>query len=96
VEEDRLHVAVIVPEATERLAGQFAPSPVDGVTNELRVTFPLKLPIEVRVIVELPVPPELKSAGDVAEREKSGTSKTVTRTVVERERELVLPVMVTV
>jgi hypothetical protein len=96
VEEDRLHVAVIVPEATERLAGQFATSPVDGVTNELRVTFPLKLPIEVRVIVELPIPPELKSAGDVAEREKSGTSKTVTRTVVERERELVLPVMVTV
>jgi hypothetical protein len=96
VEEDGLHVPVTVPEMTERLAGQFALSSVDGVTIVLRVTFPLKLPIEARIIIELPVPPVLKSAGEVADKEKSGTSTNVTRTFVECEMELVLPVTVTV
>ena len=80
----------------ERLTGQFALKPVDGATVALRVMFPLKLPIEARVIVELPVPPSLKSAGEVADKEKSGTSTIVTRNVVACEMELVLPATVTV
>lgn len=83
-------------DVSERLAGQFALNPEDGATVALRVMFPLKLPIEARVIVELPVAPSLKSVGEVAEKEKSGISTIVTRTVVECEMELVLPVIVTV
>ncbi len=41
----------------------------------MRVTAPVKLPIGVMVIVELPVAPVLKSAGDEAEIEKSDTAK---------------------
>jgi hypothetical protein len=41
----------------------------------LRVTVPVKLPIGVTVIVELPVAPVLKSAGEDAEIEKSTTTK---------------------
>jgi len=48
---------------------------VAGETTVLRVTVPVKLPIGVIVIVELPVAPVLKSAGDVAEIEKSDTAK---------------------
>jgi hypothetical protein len=44
---------------------------VAGETTVLRVTVPVKPPIGVTVIVELPVAPVLKSAGDVAEIEKS-------------------------
>jgi len=49
--------------------------PVTGETTVFRVTVPVKPPIGVMVIVELPVAPVLKSAGDVAEIEKSTTAK---------------------
>jgi hypothetical protein len=54
-----------------RLAGQLAVRPVDGETTVVRVTVPVKVPIGVTVIVELPVAPVLKSADDEAEIEKS-------------------------
>ncbi len=41
----------------------------------VRATAPVKLPIGVTVIVELPVAPVLKSAGDVAEIVKSTVAK---------------------
>src|SRR2546422_3016446 len=41
-------------------------------TTVLRVTVPVKPPDGVTVIVELPVAPVLKSAGEVAEIAKSG------------------------
>ncbi len=75
MEEDGAHVPVTAPEVTVRLAGQFAVRPVEGETTVLRVTVPVKLPIGVMVIVELPVAPVLKSAGDEAEIEKSDTAK---------------------
>ena len=71
MEEDGAHVPVTAPDVTVRLAGQFAVRPVEGETTVLRVTAPVKLPIGVTVIVELPVAPVLKLAGDVAEIEKS-------------------------
>jgi hypothetical protein len=40
--------------------------PVAGETTVFRVTVPVKPPVGVTVIVELPVAPVLKSAGDVA------------------------------
>jgi hypothetical protein len=49
-----------------RLAGQLAVRPVDGDTTVVRVTVPVKAPIGVIVMVELPVAPVLKSAGEVA------------------------------
>jgi hypothetical protein len=54
-----------------RLAGQFAARPVDGETVIVKVTVPVKPPMGVTVIVELPVAPVLKSAGDIAEIVKS-------------------------
>ena len=48
-----------------------AARPVDGETTVLRVTVPVKPPDGVTVIVELPVAPVLKSAGEVAEIVKS-------------------------
>jgi len=75
VEEAGLQVPVTAPEVTVRLAGQLAVRPVAGETTVLRVTVPVKLPIGVIVIVELPVAPVLKSAGDEAEIEKSDTAK---------------------
>ena len=75
MEEDGAHVPVTAPEVTVRLAGQLAVRPVEGETTVLRVTVPVKLPIGVMVIVELPVAPVLKSAGDEAEIEKSDTAK---------------------
>ncbi len=96
VEEAGLHVVVVVPEVTERVEGQFAVSPVEGVIIVFKVTFPLKLPIEARVMVEIPVAPELKSAGEVADKEKLGDDERATRTVIECEIEVVLPVMVNV
>jgi hypothetical protein len=71
VEEDGLQLPVTAPEVTVRLAGQFAVRPVEGETTVVRVTVPVKVPIGVTVIVELPVAPVLKSAGDAAETEKS-------------------------
>jgi hypothetical protein len=49
-----------------RLAGQLAVRPVEGETIVVRVTVPVKAPIGVTVIVELPVAPVLKSAGEDA------------------------------
>ena len=71
MEEDGAHVPVTAPDVTVRLAGQFAVRPVEGETTVLRVTVPVKLPIGVTVIVELPVAPALKSAGEEAEMVKS-------------------------
>ena len=71
MEEDGLQVPVTAPETTVRLVGQLAARPVDGETTVVRVTAPVKLPIGVIVIVELPVAPVLKSAGEDAEIVKS-------------------------
>ncbi len=71
MKEDGAHDPVTAPEVTVRLAGQLAVRPVAGETTVLRVTVPVKLPIGVTVIVELPVAPVLKSAGEDAEIEKS-------------------------
>ena len=71
MEEDGAHVPVTAPDVTVRLAGQLAARPVDGETTVVRVTVPVKVPIGVTVIVELPVAPVLKSAGEDAEIEKS-------------------------
>jgi len=54
-----------------RLVGQLAARPVEGETTVLRVTVPVKPPMGVIVIVELPLAPVLKSAGEEAEIEKS-------------------------
>ena len=54
-----------------RLVGQLAVRPVDGETTVVSVTVPVKPATGVTVIVELPVAPVLKSAGDVAVIEKS-------------------------
>ncbi len=75
MEEAGLQVPVTAPEVTVRLAGQLAVRPVAGETTVFRVTVPVKLPIGVTVIVELPVAPVLKSAGDEAAIEKSDTAK---------------------
>ena len=47
----------------------------------MRVTVPVKPPIGVMVIVELPVAPVLKSAGEEAEIEKSTTANVNTAVV---------------
>ena len=67
MEEDGLHVPVtaLAPVIT-RLAGQFAVRPVEGETVVVSCTVPVKPPDGVTVIVELPVAPVLKSAGEVA------------------------------
>jgi hypothetical protein len=64
-----------------RLAGQLAARPVDGETTVVRETVPVKLPTGVTVIVELPVAPVLKSAGDVAEMVKSTVANVNTAVV---------------
>ena len=72
VEEDGEHVPVTaLGPTTFRLAGQPAVRPVDGETVVVSITVPVKPPIGVIVIVELPVAPVLKSAGDVTIIEKS-------------------------
>jgi hypothetical protein len=81
VEEEGLQVPVTAPVVTVRLAGQLAVRPVAGETTVLRVTVPVKLPIGVTVIVELPVAPVLKSAGEVAEIEKSTVANVNTAVV---------------
>ena len=70
-------------DVTVRLAGQFAPRPIEGETTVLRVTVPVKLPIGVTIIVELPVAPVLKSAGELAETVKSATPVNVNVATVE-------------
>jgi len=54
-----------------RLAGQFAVSPLDGETTVVKLTVPVNPLIGVMVMVELPVAPVLKSAGEVAVMVKS-------------------------
>jgi len=54
-----------------RLVGQLAVRPVDGETTVVRATVPVKPLTGVTVIVELPVAPVLKSAGEEAEMVKS-------------------------
>jgi len=83
VEEDGAHVPVTAPDVTVRLAGQLAARPVEGETTVVRVTAPVKLPIGVIVIVELPVVPVLKSAGEVALIVKSTNPVNVNVAVVE-------------
>ena len=56
---------------TIRLEGQLAVKPVDGETVVISVTVPVNPPNGVIVIVELPVAPVLKSAGEEAEIVKS-------------------------
>ena len=76
VEEDGAQVPVTaLGPVTVRLAGQLAARPVAGETTVLRVTVPVNVPIGVMVIVELPVAPVLKSAGEDAEMEKSDALK---------------------
>ena len=50
-----------------------AARPVDGETVIVKETVPVKPPVGVTVIVELPVAPVLKSAGEVAVILKSPT-----------------------
>ena len=69
------------PETTVKLAGQLAARPVEGETTVVSETAPVKPPIGVMVIVELPVAPVLKSAGDVAEIEKSTVANVNTAVV---------------
>src|SRR2546425_7173227 len=72
MDDDGVHALVTGLEpVTVRLGGQFAVRPVEGETTVLRVTVPVKPPDGVTVIVELPVAPVLKSAGEVAEIAKS-------------------------
>ena len=72
MDDDGVHVPVTgLDPVTARLVGQLAARPVDGETTALRVTVPVKPPDGVTVIVELPVAPVLKSAGEVAEIVKS-------------------------
>jgi hypothetical protein len=82
VDEDGAHVPVTaLGPVIVRLAGQLAVRPVVGETTVLRVTVPVKPPIGVMVIVELPVEPVLKSAGEVAEIEKSTVANVNTAVV---------------
>ncbi len=69
------------PETTVKLVGQLAARPVEGETTVVSVTALVKPPIGVMVIVELPVAPVLKSAGDVAEIEKSTVANVNTAVV---------------
>ena len=62
---------------TARLVGQLARRPVEGEIVAVRATVPVKPPAGVIVIVELPVPPAMKSAGEVAEIEKSAAKLNV-------------------
>jgi len=83
VEEDGAHVPVTAPETTVRLVGQLAARPVDGETTVVRLTAPVKPPDGVMVIVELPVAPVLKSAGDEAVIAKSAPTLKVNTAGVE-------------
>ena len=72
-----LHVPVIGPIVTFKLAGHLGVSPVEGETIVVRFTRPLNPLTGVTVTVELPVSPELKSAGVVAVMVKSTKLKVV-------------------
>jgi len=83
VEEDGAHVPVTAPETTVKLVGQLAARPVEGETTVVRLTAPVNPPEGVMVIVELPVAPVLKSAGDEAVIAKSAPTVKVNTTEVE-------------
>jgi hypothetical protein len=83
VEDDGLHVPVTaLGPVTVRLVGQLAVSPVDVETVVVRVTVAVKPLTGLSVIVELPVAPVLKSAGEVALIVKSTTPLKVNVAVV--------------
>ncbi|TMH94339.1 hypothetical protein E6H37_07370 [Candidatus Bathyarchaeota archaeon] len=63
------------PETTVKLAGQLAARPVEGETTVVRLTAPVKPADGVIVIVEVPVAPVLKSAGELAVIVKSPPPK---------------------
>ena len=69
------------PETTVRLVGQLAARPVAGETTVVKLTAPVKPPDGVTVIVELPVAPVLKSAGELAVIVKSPPPKVNTAVV---------------
>ena len=75
VEEVGLHVPVTAPLVTIKFVGQLAVKPVEGETVVVRVTVPTKLLDGVMVMVELPVAPLLRSAGEEAVIEKSNEAK---------------------
>ena len=97
VVEVGLHVPVtaVVP-VTVILAGHPGVRPVSGEVRVVRVTRPVKPPDGVTVMVELPVAPELKSAGDDAETVKSPPLVTVADTWTALEAVPTLPVTVIV
>jgi len=68
---------------TIRLEGQLAVKPVDGETVVISVTVPVNPPNGVIVIVELPVAPVLKSAGEETPMVKSTTPVNVNVAMVE-------------
>ena len=78
-----MHVPVTTPVVTIRLVGQLAVRPVDGEIMVVRVTVPVKPLSGVMVIVELPVAPVLKSAGEMTPIVKSTTPVNVNVAVVE-------------
>jgi hypothetical protein len=63
---------------TVRLLGHPGVRPVLGEVEVVMVTVPVNPFSGMMVIMELPVAPELKSAGDVAVTSKSGAAVTVT------------------
>ena len=63
---------------TVRLLGQPGVRPVPGEVEAVMVTVPVNPFNGVMLMVELPVAPELKSAGDVAVISKSGAKVTST------------------
>ena len=83
MEEEGAHVPVTAPETTIRLVGQLAARPVDGETTVARLTAPVKPPDGVIVIVELPVAPVLKSAGELAVIVKSALGPKVNVALIE-------------
>jgi hypothetical protein len=72
-----------------------AARPVEGETVTVRVTVPVKPPEGVMVTVELPVPPAVKSAGEVAEMEKSAANANEEAVAWEAVPGEPVPVMVT-
>src|SRR3989442_4786224 len=95
VEEDGAVLVAVLELVTVRLGGQLAVRPVEGETTVLRVTVPVKPPDGVTVIVELPVAPVLKSAGEVAEIVKSWIA-TVAATLTALDAVPTVPVTLTV
>jgi hypothetical protein len=90
--DEGLHLPVINPVVTFKLAGQLGVSPVVGETVVVRVTMPVNPLMGVIVMVELPVAPVLKSAGVVAAMVKSTKLKVA---MTECVSEVLVPFMIT-